>query len=181
MNRYFLEEEIRNQFRTISLVAGALLLIAGLISIFLPELTSLTISFLIGWALVIGSVISGIHVMKSYNSKWIAWFKPFLLFSIGMLILYKPMTGVAAIGLMLMIYFLMDGFAGIMFGLELRPLKGWGWMMANGLVSILIAFVFLVGWPITSVWLIGVLVGVSLIFDGIAMIIIGASIHKNIF
>jgi len=181
MRQYFLEDDLKKQFKTHSVIAGILLLIIGFISILLPELTSLTISFFIGWMLIIGSLISGYHVMKSYNSKWIAWFKPFLLFSIGLLILYKPMTGVAAVGLMLVIYFLFDGFAGIMFGLELRPLKGWVWMMFNGLISIFIAFIFLIGWPISSLWLIGLLVGISLIIDGTAMIIIGSSIHKNIF
>jgi uncharacterized membrane protein HdeD (DUF308 family) len=181
MLKYFMESDLRNQFRTHSLVAGILLLVIGLISILLPELTSLTISFFIGWMLVIGGIVSGYHVMKSYNSKWIAWLKPFLLFAIGLLILYRPMTGVAAVGLLLIIYFLFDGFAGIMFGLELRPLKGWIWMMLNGLISIFIAFIFLVGWPISSLWLIGLLVGISLVFDGTAMIVIGTSIHKNTF
>ncbi len=181
MQQYFLEKDLRNQFKTHSLVVGILLLIIGMISIFLPELTSLTISFFIGWMLVIGGIISGYHVMKSYNSQWIAWLKPFLLFSIGLLILFKPMTGVAAVGLLLIIYFLFDGFAGIMFGLELRPLRGWIWMMFNGLISVFIAFIFMVGWPISSLWLIGLLVGISLVFYGIAMIVIGSSIHKNIF
>ncbi len=181
MRQYFIGDDLRKRFKTHSTIAGVLLLIAGLISIFLPELTSLTISFFIGWMLVIGGLISGYHVMKSYNSKWIAWLKPFLLFAIGLLLLYKPMTGVAAIGLLLIIYFLFDGFAGIMFGLELRPLKGWIWMTTNGLISMLIAFIFLFGWPISSLWLIGLLVGISLVSDGLALIIIGTSIHKNVF
>lgn len=181
MKQYFLEEDLRKQFKTHSIIAGILLLIMGLISILLPELTSLAISFFIGWMLIIGSLISSYHVMKSYNSKWIAWFKPFILFAIGSLILYRPMTGVAAIGLILMIYFLFDGFAGLLFGLELRPLKGWIWMLFNGLISILIAFIFLVSWPISSLLIIGLLVGISLIIDGAVMIIIGSSVHRNIF
>jgi uncharacterized membrane protein HdeD (DUF308 family) len=181
MRQYFIEDDLRKQFKTHSIIAGILLLITGLISIFLPELTSLTISFIIGWLLVIGGLISGYHVMKSYNSKWIAWLKPFVLFSIGLLILYEPIKGVAAIGLLLIIYFLFDGFAGIMLGLEFKTIKGWMWMILNGLISILIALIFLIGWPFDSIWMVGLFVGISLLFDGIAMIMIGASIHKNIF
>jgi uncharacterized membrane protein HdeD (DUF308 family) len=181
MRQYFLEDDIKNQFKTHSMIAGILLLIAGLIGIFLPELTSLTISFIIGWLLVIGGLISGYHVMKSYNSKLIAWLKPFVLASMGLLILNNPITGVAAIGLLLIIYFLFDGFAGIMLGLEFRSLKGWVWMLFNGLISIIIALIFLIGWPLDSIWLVGLFVGISLLLDGTAMIIIGTSIHKNIF
>jgi len=176
---YFSENELRKQFKTHSLIIGFLLLIAGLIAIFLPKLTSLTISFVIGWLLVIGGLISGYHVMKSYNTKWIAWLKPFVLAAMGLLILNNPLTGVAAVGLLLIIYFLFDGFAGIMFGLEFRPIKGWGWMIANGLISILLAVIFLVGWPFNSLWLVGLFVGISLLFDGIAMLLISMSINKH--
>ncbi len=178
MRQYFLEEELRKQFKTHSLIAGILLLIAGIIGIFMPEVTSLTISLFIGWLLIIGGIISGYHVMKSYYSKWIAWFKPTILVIIGLLILLYPMTGIAAVGLLLIIYFLFDGFAGFMFGLEFRPVKGWLWMMINGLISIILAVIFLVGWPFSSLWLVGFFVGVSLVADGIAMLMISMAVNK---
>ncbi len=181
MKQYFLEKDLQRQFRTHSLITGVLLLIAGMVSILLPELTSLTISFILGWLLFIGGIASAYHVVKSYTLKWIAWLKPFLLISMGLLIFFRPLTGVAAITLILVIYFLFDAFAGITFGMELRPLRGWGWMLFNGLASLLIAIIFLVGWPISSLWLIGLLVGISLVFDGIALIMLGTSIHKNTF
>jgi len=181
MIHYFLEKDLQRQFRTHSVITGVLLLIAGLICTLLPELTSLTISFILGWLLFIGGLASSYHVVKSYNTKWIAWLKPFLLLSIGLLILFRPLTGVAAIALILIIYFLIDAFAGITFGMELKPLRGWAWMLFNGITSLLIAIIFLVGWPISSLWLIGLLVGISLVFDGVALIMLGTSIHKNIF
>ncbi len=181
MLKYFMEADLRNQFRKHSLIVGVLLLLIGIISIFLPELTSLTISFMIGWLLVISGIISAYHVMKSYNTKWITWLKPFLLFSIGALILFNPLTGISAISLLLMIYFLFDGFAGMMLAMEFKPMKGWIWMLMNGLFSFFVALIFLIGWPISSIWIIGLLVGISLVVDGVAMIIIGSSIHKNSF
>ncbi len=181
MLRYFMEEDLRKQFKIHSTIAGVLLLFVGLISIFLPELTTLTISFIVGWLLVIGGLISAYHVVKSYNTKWIAWTKPFLLFSIGALLLYSPLTGAAAVGLLIIVYFLFDGFTGIILGLEFKPMKGWTMMLFNGVVSFLIAIIFLVGWPISSIWFVGLLVGISLIIDGVAMITIGSSINKNNF
>jgi uncharacterized membrane protein HdeD (DUF308 family) len=179
MKQYFFEEELRKQFRTHSLIAGILLLVAGLIGVFLPELTSLTISIFLGWLLIISGVISGYHVMKSYYTKWIAWFKPAILVTIGLLILLYPITGIAAVGLLLIIYFLFDGFAGFMFALEFRPFRGWVWMIVNSLISFILAIVFLIGWPFSSIWLVGILVGISLLVDGIVMLGIGLSIHKN--
>ncbi len=178
MKQYFFEEELRKQFKMHSLIAGMLLVIAGLFGIFLPEITSLTISLFIGWLLIISGMISGYHVMQSYNTKWVAWFKPTILEIIGLLLLLYPLTGIAAVGLLLIIYFLFDGFAGFMLGLEFRPIKGWIWMMINGLISITLAVIFLIGWPFNSLWLVGLFVGISLFVDGIAMLLISNAVNK---
>lgn len=180
MKQYFDTDELLKQFKLHSLIAGTLLLLAGLIAIFLPEITSLAISYFIGWMLVIGGFISAYHVIKSYNTKWIAWFKPATLELIGILLLVYPVTGVAAVGLLLIIYFLLDGFAGIMFGLEFRPYKGWVWMIIDGIISFLLAIIFIIGWPFSSVWLVGLFVGISLLVDGIAMLITGMSVGKKV-
>lgn len=179
MKQYFDIKEVRDQFKKNSIIAGILLLFAGIIGIFLPEVTSLTLSIFIGWLLIIGGIIAGYQVIKSYTTKWLAWFKPLILVTVGFLILLYPMTGIAAVGLLLIIYFLFDGFAGIMFGLELRPYKGWGWMMINGIISLFLAIIFLFGWPFSSVLLVGLFVGISLFLDGVAMLVVGMSIHKN--
>jgi uncharacterized membrane protein HdeD (DUF308 family) len=181
MLNYFLTDEVRTQFRKRSLIAGTLFAIAGVFSIIAPAVTSFTLSFLLGFLFILGSVISGYHVKQSYNKSWLAWFKPVILFIIGVLIFRHPITGVAAIGLILMIYFFFDGFASIFFALEFRPITGWFWMFLNGIISIVIALIFLFGWPISSVWLIGLLVGISLLSDGIALIMLGLSVPKHDF
>jgi len=85
---------------------------------------SLSVSMLVGWMLIIGGLISGYHVIKSYHKKWLAWLKPFILLVTGILLLLYPVSGVAALGLLLAIYFLIDAFAGFSFAFELHPLKG---------------------------------------------------------
>ena len=51
-------------------------------------------------------------------------------------------------------------------------------MMINGLISIILAVIFLVGWPFSSLWLVGFFVGVSLVADGIAMLMISMAVNK---
>ena len=179
MRQYFEEERMKKQFKIHSIIAGILLLIAGFLGIFLPTVTSLTISFLLGWLLIISSIISGYHVIKSYNTKWISWLKPFLLFTVGLLMLLYPLSGVAAVSLLLILYFLIDAFAGIVFGLEWSPLKGWGLMIFNGILSFILAVIFLIGWPFSSIWLVGLLVGISLLFDGATILVLGINMHRN--
>ena len=85
MKQYFDIKEVRDQFKKNSIIAGILLLFAGIIGIFLPEVTSLTLSIFIGWLLIIGGIIAGYQVIKSYTTKWLAWFKPLILVTVGFL------------------------------------------------------------------------------------------------
>jgi uncharacterized membrane protein HdeD (DUF308 family) len=54
----------------------------------------------------------------------------------------------------------------IMLSFQLKPIKGWGWMLFNGLVTLLLGGLIWSQWPISGVWAIGTLLGIHLIFDG---------------
>ncbi len=165
-----------DNFRRYARITGWVLLILGLTGILLPKLISITLSVMIGWLLLLAGSISTYQVYYSYRTSWLAWLKPFILFAIGFVVLFNPTVAVAALGLLLAIYLLMDGFAGISFALELRPLPGWGWMMANGALSFLLAAILLFGWPFSSLWVVGLLIGISLFLDGLTLLILSSTV-----
>ena len=177
MDQFLIQGEFGKKFRTYSVVVGILLIIAGIIGIFLPQVMSLTVSIFVGWLFVFGGLILGYHVIRSYSKNWVAWFKPVILLITGALLLFFPAAAIAAIGMLLMAYFLLDAFAGFTAAYELRGQKGWGWMLINAILSLILAFIFLIGWPFTSVWLVGLFVGISLLMDGIVLLIMGISVH----
>ena len=92
--------------------------------------------------------------------------------------LYSPAAGIAALGLLLSFYLMMDAFGSFTLAQAHYPAKGWGWMLVNGLFSLALAVLFLIGWPATSIWLVGLYVAISLLFDGIALSVIGWYIRK---
>ena len=93
--------------------------------------------------------------------------------AIGLLILLHPIAGTAALGIMLAIYFLFDGFSGVGSAWEMRPQKGWGWLMFNGTAtSLLLAAILIIGWPFSSAWLIGLFIGISLFIDGVSLLML---------
>jgi uncharacterized membrane protein HdeD (DUF308 family) len=163
-------------FRRYARITGWVLLILGLIGILLPKVMSITLSVMIGWLLLLAGSISTYQVYYSYRTTWLAWLKPFILFAIGFVVIFNPTVAVAALGLLLAIYLLIDGFAGVSFAMELRPLPGWGWMMANGILSFLLAAILLFGWPFSSLWVIGLLIGISLFLDGLTLLILSTTV-----
>jgi uncharacterized membrane protein HdeD (DUF308 family) len=73
-------------------------------------------------------------------------------------------------------------FAGVetVAALQLRPLKGWGWFLFNAAASLLMGILILEGWPASSVWAIGTLVGVSVLMNGISRIMIAGMMRSSI-
>ena len=161
-----MKQQLHNSFR----ITGILLLLIGSISILLPQLITAVLSLFIGSVLILAGLAVAYGTWIGYRSSGLVWLKPFVLIIIGLLIAFNPAIVAAALGILLVIYFLLTGFASISFSLDLRPLGGWGWMMLNGVLSITLAIIFLAGWPFSSAALIGILVGISFVFDGISLL-----------
>ncbi len=161
------------------LIISTILILVGIVGIILPQVMSMAISLFIGWLLVVAGGIVFYITWQGFGDRWSVYLKPVVLIAIGLLILLNPIAGAAALGLMLAIYFILDGFAGVAFGWELRPLRGWGWLMFNGLLSFALAVIFIVGWPFTTAWLVGLLVGISLFLDGVTLLMLALVADKR--
>ncbi|WP_457572761.1 HdeD family acid-resistance protein [Desulfolithobacter sp.] len=164
--------------RRATIITGVALLLLGLVGVVMPQVITVAISLLISFLLVLSGVVVAYLTWINYSRTALAWLKPFLLIALGLLIGLYPVAGAAALGLILIIYFLLDAFASISFAFFLRPLSGWGWTLFNGILSMILAGVFLVSWPFSAMWLVGVLVGISLMVDGLALLMLGLSARK---
>lgn len=157
-------------FGRYSLVAGILLISLGAIGSILPQLVSLEATILMASLLLIGGVFWFIHSFQIRSKEWTEWLKPVLLLITGGLMLFYPMTGIATIGLLMAVYLLIDAYSSFIMAYSLRHKKGWLWMAFNGGVSLLLAFLFMAGWPVSSLWLVGFYISISLLFDGFALL-----------
>lgn len=152
---------------------GVALILLGLVAIVLPQAVSIILSVFLGSLLVLAGLAVAYGMWNTPRSSGLAWLKPFVLIVIGLLVAFNPDAVAAALGLLLVIYFLFTGFASFGFALDLRPMAGWRWMALSGALSMGLAVVFLVGWPFSSVALVGILVGISFIFEGVSLLVIG--------
>jgi len=179
MNILPIDKNVFKKFGPYTLVTGVLLIILGIVGIAFPVLMSLATSIFITWLLLIGGVFWAIHTYTYSPKSVMDWIKPALLFITGGLLLFYPALGVEAVGLLLAIYLLLDAFGSFTLAQSIHPAKGWGWMTFNGVISALLATLFLIGWPTTSLWLVGLYVGISLLFDGWALVVIGWMLRKG--
>jgi uncharacterized membrane protein HdeD (DUF308 family) len=70
---------------------------------------------------------------------------------------------------LLIVFFMVEGISKIIFALTIRPFPNWGWVLASGLVGIVLAVYLWANMPITSEWVLGILLGIMLVSEGAAL------------
>jgi uncharacterized membrane protein HdeD (DUF308 family) len=156
------------------LVEGIVLVVLGLIAIMVPPIATLAVEILFGWLFLISGIVGLITTfwMRQAPGFWWALLSAALGIAAGLVLLAQPLSGVLTLTLILIVFFTIEGVASIMYALEhKRELSGrWGFMLASGIVDLIVAGIILVGLPGTAAWAIGVLVGINMVFGGSALI-----------
>ena len=170
--------EITKLMGTSAWVSGLLLAILGVVGIFFPGELSITIEVFLGWLMIVGSIFWSYHVFQWHRSSFISWLKPLALFVGGFLLLIYPVSGIAAITLLVSFYLFTDAFGSFGMAFEHRSGSGRFWMILNGILSLALAILILIGWPLSSPVYLGIIVGISLLFDGMSLFMFGIAV-KN--
>lgn len=168
-----IDKEKLKEFSTMSIITGILMVLAGTFAIIDPFAGSVAFVVFLGAMFISSSIIQGYITFKAHQKSLGAWFKVFLLFVTGVLLLIWPGSGIAAVAILFAAYFFMDAFASFGMALDLKPLKGWGLAALNGLLSLLLGIVMIVGWPFNAPFTVGVIVGISFLMDGFVLIYLG--------
>ncbi len=176
MVRYSLllgNKDLLEKFSKSSKIFGIIFILLGLGGIIFPYVMSLTTAVMFTWLLLFSAFFMGYHTWQTNKKDWLGWLKTIIFLIVGILMLINPLSAVGTLGILFAIYFFMDSFASMALAFELRPEKMWWMSLINGILSFVIGFYFIVGWPISSMFLIGFLVGISLFFDGIVLLSLG--------
>jgi uncharacterized membrane protein HdeD (DUF308 family) len=164
------------------LFEGALLMVLGLIAVVVPPLATLAVTILFGWLFLISGIIGLVttYWMRAAPGFWWSLVSAALAILAGGWLLAQPIAGALSLTVVLIAFFLIEGIASIMFALDhKRELSGqWGWMLASGIVDLVLSAMLLAGLPSTAVWALGLLVGINMIFGGSALVAMALHARK---
>jgi len=156
------------------LVEGIVLVVLGLAAIVIPPIATLAAEILFGWLFVISGIVGLITTfrMRQAPGFWWSLISAIIGIAAGVVLLLWPLSGILSLTLVLIVFFAIEGVASIMFALEhKRELSGrWGWMLASGIIDLILAAIILAGLPGTAAWALGLLVGINMVFGGSALI-----------
>jgi len=97
---------------------------------------------------------------------------------IGIYLLMHPVLGVASLTLVLASLFLIEGILDIVLFFQMRSMRGSGWVLTDGIITLLLGLLIYLQWPSSSVWAIGTLVGVSMIISGVTRVMLSLAVRR---
>lgn len=156
------------------LAEGIILVILGLIAVVIPPIATLAVTIMLGWLFLVSGVVGlfTTFMMRNAPGFWWALISAALAVLAGGVLLAQPVQGALTLTYVLVAFFVIEGIASIMFALDhRRELSGrWGFMLVSGLVDLVLAVMIVAGLPSTAAWAIGLLVGINMVFGGMALI-----------
>jgi uncharacterized membrane protein HdeD (DUF308 family) len=156
------------------LFEGIVLVLLGFAAIVLPVVATLAFTLVIGWLFLISGGVGLVTTfwMRSAPGFWWALLSAVIALAAGVILILWPISGVLSLTLVLIAFFVVEGVATLMYAFEHKAqLSGrWGWMLASGVVDLILAGIIFAGLPGTAAWALGLLVGINMLFGGTAMI-----------
>ena|SRR5579862_602643 len=163
-----------------SLALGVLLVIAGVLALLFPIVAAVTAALYVGWFAIFAGVIAVSVAIKTRRDAHFGWRLAvgIVYVLLGVMLIANPIAGAASLALLVGALMACSGVVEIMLALRFKPRRGWGWLLANGIVSIVLAGLIVVGWPLASLVLIGYFVGFQIIMCGVARIALSLGARK---
>jgi uncharacterized membrane protein HdeD (DUF308 family) len=153
---------------------GILLIVTGVLAILMPEVAALATVLVLGWLLIFSGVFEIAYAFHTRATGSFGWklASGVLTLVLGIALVFVPVAGIASLALLVGAFLFASGIARVVLAFRLRPRRGWGWVLLDGLLSLALAILIAVGWPASSVAFIGLLTGFTLLFTGIWRILL---------
>jgi len=175
--------------RSFTLAEGIVLLVLGALSLLFPAVASLWVTAMVAVAFLVAGIIGWINGLSRSPglSGSLAFWRLVVatLFLVAGLWMIRQFAAgpaaaarqVAALALAIGVVFLAEGVVATLVSLTHRQVRGWGWGLANGLVTLVLGLLILTMKSFSLLWVLGTLVGISFLFSGLDLLTFSASFH----
>jgi len=165
-----------------SIAISIVLIIAGILAIGLPLEAGIAVNIFVAWMLVFASA-------AHFVFAWITRERGGVLFKVLIGILYlaiaiylldHPARGLATLTLALAFYLVIEGVMEIILFFQQRKAGAAGWYLFDGVVTLVLGFLVWKTWPSSAEWVLGTLVGISMLISGITRLMFSMMLRKRL-
>ena len=159
---------------------GVFFILGGAFAITMPLVAGIAATIAVGWALIFVGALQLVHSwsIRTWGGFALQALIGLIILAGGIGILFNPFAAAVSLTLLLGAVFAAKGIVQVVLGLRYRPHANWGWIVAAGVIAIILGVMILLDWPWSSTWVLGTLVGISLIFSGWSYVMIALAARK---
>lgn len=162
-----------------SIALAVLMIIVGIIAMLAPWEFGLVIALVVGWSAIFNGVAQIIYGFRTHGGWHVALeiILGIIYIIAGVYLLMHPVGGLLALTLILACFLLVYGVFALMLAFRIKPLKGWGWVLFDAIVTILLGILIWAHWPFNSDWVVGTLFGISIFMSGITRLMVALALR----
>lgn len=163
------------------LALGAALVLLGMIALGCAVTTTIVSLLLFGWFLIAGGVIEIVHAF--WARQWSGFFLELSLgvlqLVVGWMVVENPLEAGLTLTLLMAVFFIFGGVFRMVTALTM-PFEGRWWLFFSGLVNLVLGVMIWRRWPSDALWVIGMFIGIDLIFHGWWLVMLALSVRSAV-
>jgi uncharacterized membrane protein HdeD (DUF308 family) len=163
-----------------SIVLSVLMIAAGVVAIGLPLMTGIAVGAIIAWLLLFSGVLHVAFAWRGHGAAGVLWeiLVGCVYGAIGMFLLRHPVVELASLTLAVAFYLFVEAILEFILWLRLRTSPARGWLLLDGIITLVLALMIWSTWPSSAGWVIGTLVGISMFFSGISRLVASLTVRQ---
>ncbi|RDI43349.1 HdeD family acid-resistance protein [Aquicella lusitana] len=157
---------------------GIVFIVLGIAAISAATIATFISVVFLGLLLFLGGVVVIVDSFTSWRQKWggflLHLIMGLLYLVAGLMVIYSPVLATVSLTLVLGVFFIVQGLFRIIYSLTIQLLN-WGWNLFNGIITLFLGIIIMANWPEASLYIIGLFVGIDLLFCGWTYVMIALS------
>jgi uncharacterized membrane protein HdeD (DUF308 family) len=161
------------------LALGIILIIVGTIAVGMPFVASLATAVTFGALLLVGGIaqLVGAFWTRDWSGFFLSLLIGVLYLVLGLFFLRDPGDAVLAMTLLLACVLMVGGLFRII-GSAMYQFPHWGWTLVGGIINLVLGIMIWQQWPVSGLWVIGLFVGIDLMFTGWTWVMLALAVKK---
>ena len=160
---------------------GVIYLIVGIIALGSVVMATVASVFVVGIMMLIAGVAEVINAFQVKTwGKFLLWLLLGALYIFAGIVTFEnPLLAAAVLTLLLGASLLASGIMRAVLAFSVKEEAGWVWVLISAIITVLLGLIILSHWPVSSLYVLGIFLGIDLVFAGASWIGIGMGLRKH--
>jgi uncharacterized membrane protein HdeD (DUF308 family) len=174
--------DVFNEAAGMSIGLAVVMVLLGFLAVFLPFAMGIGVSILVGWIIVFSGFAYLAYAFAARGAGAFLWRTLIgIVYVVGGLYLaFHPGLALESLTLVVAAVFFAESVLEIIVFFQFRALSGSGWILFDGILTLVLAYMIWRPWPASSLWAIGTLVGINLIVSGSTRLMYSVGIRRTV-